>query len=96
MSELSRAPPASRTSQPTADVATATLLPLVLAVAALIIGWALFVASLLYVVSEYSMTVWLLTALGLAVAHVVCAVICWQYATLPKPKPKPKPKPIRG
>lgn len=52
-----------------------------LSAAAIVIGWGLLVASLLYVVAAYSTTVWLLTALGLALAHLVLAAACWQYAT---------------
>jgi len=57
------------------------LLLIGLCAAAIVIGWGLLVASLLYVVADYSTTVWLLTALGLAIAHLVLAAVCWHYAT---------------
>ncbi len=47
---------------------------------ALVIGWSLVLASLLYVVAAYSKTTWLLTALGLAIGHGVLAAACWRYA----------------
>jgi len=52
-----------------------------LCVGALVIGWGLVLASLLYVVAAYSRTTWLLTALGLAIGHGVLAAACWRYAT---------------
>lgn len=48
---------------------------------ALVIGWGLVLASLLYVVAAaYSVTTWLLTALGLAIGHGVLAAACWRHA----------------
>jgi len=47
---------------------------------ALLMGWGLLIASLLYVVADYSKTTWLLTALGLAVGHGVLAAFCWRWA----------------
>jgi hypothetical protein len=51
-----------------------------LCAAAIVIGWGLVLASLLYVIAEYSTTTWLLTALGVALGHGVLAAACWRYA----------------
>lgn len=47
---------------------------------ALLMGWGLLIASLLYVISDYSKATWLLTALGLAAGHGVLAAVCWRCA----------------
>lgn len=47
--------------------------------AAIVIAWGLLLAGLLYVVAGYSATAWLFTAIGLALAHILLAAVCWRY-----------------
>jgi hypothetical protein len=56
------------------------LLSAAMCAAAIVVGWGLVVASLLYVVADYSTTAWLLTALGFAAAHAVLALFFWHHA----------------
>ena len=56
------------------------ILMVALCAAAIVIGWGLVLASLLYVVAGYSTTTWVLTALGLAAGHGVIAAVCWHHA----------------
>jgi len=48
--------------------------------ALMVIGWGLLLAGVLYVLAGYSTAAWVLTAIGLAVTHVVAAAACWHYA----------------
>lgn len=53
-----------------------------LCTASIVIGWVLMLASLLYVVSGFSMTLFVLTAAALAAGHVALAITCWHYAVV--------------
>lgn len=59
---------------------TGVALMVFLCAGALLIGWALLIASLLYVVASFSTTAWLLTSLGLAAGHAALAAVCWRTA----------------
>jgi hypothetical protein len=65
----------------TVSITPGSLLLAAVTAGAIAIGWGLMLAGLLYVVSDFSTTVWLLTTLALAVAHCVLALACWHYAT---------------
>jgi hypothetical protein len=51
-----------------------------LCAASIVIGWALMLASLLYVVSGLSATLFVLTAAALAAGHIALAMMCWHCA----------------
>ena len=68
----------------------AALLLFALCGAAVVIGWSLLLLSLLYVVASISMTTWVLTALGLALLHLVLAATCWHYAVAARERRRPR------
>ena len=47
---------------------------------AILMAWGLLLAGLLYVVADYSAIAWLFTTVGLALAHIVFATVCWRFA----------------
>jgi hypothetical protein len=79
---LERAANPYQVEEPIADPVddTGVALMVFLCAGALLMGWGLLIASLLFVVADYSRTAWLLTALGLALGHGVLAAICWRCA----------------
>lgn len=76
--QVRNGPPRSRVVE--SSITPVGLLLVALSAAAILIGWLLLLASLLYVVAEYSTTTWLLTSFGLALAHGVLGLACWHYA----------------